>query len=79
MAKQLVDLNMMMILAFSAHKVIMLILMIGVFSSHEVCPIAFSEELTYWGISELFVEPCCQELYYGRGEQLVIVLMSSQT
>ena len=36
------------------------------FSSHEVCPIAYSEELTYWGISELFVEPCCQELYYGR-------------
>ena len=35
-------------------------------SSHEVCPIAYSEELTYWGISELFVEPCCQELYYGR-------------
>ena len=34
--------------------------------SHETCPIAFSEELTYWGISELFVEPCCQEVYYDR-------------
>ena len=57
----------------------MMILIIAIFSSHEVCPIAFSEELTYWGISELFVEPCCQELYYGRWEQLVIVLISSQT
>ena len=29
-----------------------------------------SEELTYWGISELFVEPCCQEIYYGRKDQM---------
>ncbi|XP_023319614.1 potassium voltage-gated channel subfamily B member 2 isoform X2 [Eurytemora carolleeae] len=34
--------------------------------SQETCPIAFSEELTFWGISELFVEPCCQEAYYDR-------------
>lgn len=39
-------------------------------SSPETCPIAFSEELTYWGISELFVEPCCQEIYYGRKDQM---------
>ena len=39
-------------------------------SSFEVCPIAYSEELTYWGISELFVEPCCQELYYGRKDMM---------
>ena len=39
-------------------------------SSHETCPIAFSEELTYWGISELFVEPCCQETYYGRKDMM---------
>ena len=44
--------------------------MVACFSSPETCPIAFSEELTYWGISELFVEPCCQEIYYGRKDQM---------
>ena len=42
----------------------------AILSSHENCPIAFSEELTYWGISELFVEPCCQETYYGRKDMM---------
>ena len=32
--------------------------------------ISLSEELTFWGISELFVEPCCQEIYYGRKDQM---------
>ena len=44
--------------------------LVACFSSPETCPIAFSEELTYWGISELFVEPCCQEIYYGRKDQM---------
>ena len=26
--------------------------------------------MTFWGISELFVEPCCQEVYYGRKDQM---------
>ena len=26
--------------------------------------------MTYWGISELFVEPCCQETYYGRKDMM---------
>ena len=46
-------------------------------SSHEVCPIAYSEELTYWGISELFVEPCCQELYYGRSAFIIIIFFTT--
>ena len=38
------------------------------FRSHETCPIAYSEELTFWGISELFVEPCCQVRTFKQGQ-----------
>ena len=26
----------------------------------DICPIAFSEDLSYWEIDELYLEPCCQ-------------------
>ena len=56
-------------------KMMMILSLIS--SSHEVCPIAYSEELTYWGISELFVEPCCQELYYGRSAFIIIIFFTT--
>ncbi|XP_063728259.1 uncharacterized protein LOC134855630 isoform X2 [Symsagittifera roscoffensis] len=37
----------------------------------DICPIAFSEDLSYWEIDELYLEPCCQHKYHLRKEQLI--------
>ena len=34
----------------------------------EMCVIAFSDDLDYWGISELWLETCCQNKFLVRKE-----------
>lgn len=35
----------------------------------ELCEISFLQEIEYWGIDELRINPCCRERYYRRKEQ----------
>ncbi|KAM3873530.1 potassium voltage-gated channel subfamily V member 1 [Diretmus argenteus] len=35
----------------------------------ELCVISFLQEIEYWGIDELRINPCCRERYYRRKEQ----------
>jgi len=32
----------------------------------QVCVQDFCEELEYWGLSDLHLEPCCQHTYYRQ-------------
>ena len=38
----------------------------------EGCPVAFRQDLDFWGIDELYLEPCCQQRYYQARELLGI-------
>ena len=37
----------------------------------EMCVMAFSDDLEYWGIDELMMEPCCALKYYPEIETCV--------
>lgn len=34
----------------------------------ELCVLSFLQEIEYWGIDELCIDPCCRERYYRRKE-----------
>uniref|UniRef100_A0A915I2E7 BTB domain-containing protein n=1 Tax=Romanomermis culicivorax TaxID=13658 RepID=A0A915I2E7_ROMCU len=40
------------------------------FFLQDICVLAFADDLDYWGIDELYIEPCCQHRYYQRKEMV---------
>ena len=38
------------------------------------CVLAFSDDLAYWAVDDLYMEPCCMQRYQHRKEQVLDVL-----
>lgn len=36
----------------------------------DVCALSFADDLDYWGVDELFIEPCCQYKYTERRDRV---------
>ncbi|QQP50345.1 Potassium voltagegated channel protein Shablike, partial [Caligus rogercresseyi] len=36
-----------------------------------ICPLAYSEDLKYWEIEEMFIDPCCLIKYNVRKERVI--------
>jgi len=36
----------------------------------ELCVVSFTDDLSYWGLDNLYLEPCCQYRYHQRMEHV---------
>ena len=39
-------------------------------SARLTCPLSYSRELAYWGVSDLYMEPCCQKTFQKKKEMM---------
>ena len=40
----------------------------------DICALAFNLELDYWGIDDIYIEPCCQGNFPGKTEMVLMLL-----
>ena len=39
----------------------------------EICVMSFRDELEYWGIDQLYIEPCCEARFHQRFDQVITI------